>query len=612
MATEQVLGKGGEDALGVYNEFKIIDRVQGKLVFALEALRTLGKSSGWHDIESVSVQLFNDDETKGPRLTCRQARFNVETKDANLSGSVQVEFPDGAFLSTEVGALLDGGRRFESSTNVVFVGKGVLGSAGAATYEMRKGRLKLTKGVIIRTDAGNSMVAPELVYKKNDQKLGFPQGAVFTFGGFTVSAPKGEIVFEEGQKQPSKIRFEGGVTIEGHEPESGQNFECWSETLEARKDPAGRWRVTARTRGPWVRFMTVGGQDNAFQEIKAWEIRAVVGHDGLLNVKADGRVCLHVIPLEGPSHTAEGDSVRVWFDRGAATDMELLDDVVIAGDGNEATAHRARIDSESGQIMLYGNPTGAKRVVIESERGRISADQAVLFQQMGRIEIRGRVQGEMFEAGLIGNLEGGEDSSDRPVHLASGSLVVADESTTFELRDDARMWQGQQLLMADEIRYSSTRRVMEAKGHVKTELPAVAVDQEASPDSTIVVSSRSMIYDEIKGQAVYLGDVVYLDPKHRLEAGKIEVEIGQHGKVERVIATGAVKIVAAATEQTLTGNQAIRDTATGIIVLTGDPAKAFDSEGNMLSGRSLTWDQAGGRVTVSEETETIYHTEEEF
>ena len=79
-----------------------------------------------------------------------------------------------------------------------------------------------------------------------------------------------------------------------------------------------------------------------------------------------------------------------------------------------------------------------------------------------------------------------------------------------------------------------------------------------------------------------------------------------------VIATGAVSIEEMGTGQTLTGNHAIRDVKTGIVVLTGEPAKAVDAEGNMLSGRSLTWDQPGGRVSVSEETETIYHTEEEF
>ncbi|MEN8165712.1 MAG: hypothetical protein ABFS37_16405, partial [Acidobacteriota bacterium] len=309
-ATEQVLGQGGEEALGVYNDFKVLERVQGKLIFALEALRTLGKSSGWHDIESVSVQLYNDDESKGPLLTCQRASFNVDTKNANLSGSVQVEFPDGTFLSTEVGTLLGGERRFESTSNVVFVGDGLLGSAGTATYDMERALLVLSKGVVVRTDNGDSLVAPELVYRRDVEKLKLPQGGKITFGGFTVESPEAEVVMEKDQHQPSKVMFGGGVKISAHDAESGQDLQAWSEDLEARRDPAGRWQINARSSGPWVRFMTLGGQDVVFQELLAWEVRAVVGEKGLLNVRADGRACVHTIPVEGPTRTTESDSVR--------------------------------------------------------------------------------------------------------------------------------------------------------------------------------------------------------------------------------------------------------------------------------------------------------------
>lgn len=610
-SANQVLGMAGEEALGVYNQFKILERVDGKLIFALEALRTLGRSSGWHDIETVSVQLYNDDESKGPLLTCRQASFNVDSKNANLSGSVQVEFPDGSFLSTEVGAMLDGGRRFETSTNVVFVGDGILGSAGAADYDMKRALLTLSKGVIVRTEDGDSLIAPGLIFRRDIQKLSLPQGGKISFGGFVLESPSVEVVLEEGSNQPSKVRFAGGVDILGHDPGSGQDFQAWSETLAAHRDPSGRWQIKAQSSGPWVRFMTVGGNDVVFQELLAWGVKAVAGPEGLLNVRADGRTCLKTIPLEGPARSAESDSVRVWFDQGAATDLELINDVfLLSGDGIEAVAHRARLDAESGRVMLYGNPTGAQRVMVTSDRGRMTADQAVLFRESGRAEIRGRVQGEMFEAQLVGS--DNTEQNDQPVHIAAGILNVTDKATMFELRDGARMWQGDQLLTADEIRYWSEIRKMEANGHVKTTLPATAIDEEASVDQDIVLSSRSMVYEDMERRAVYVGDVTYVDPIHRLQAGRLEIELGEKSDVEQVVATGAVTIKDLATGRTLTGSQAIRDVATGTVVMTGDPAKAEDADGNMLSGRSLTWDQPSGRVSVSEETETIYHTEEEF
>jgi len=606
---QAVLGENSSDALGVYNEFKISERVQGQLVFSLEALRTLGKSSGWHDIETVLLQLYGDHEKKGPLLTCRRASFNVDTKDAKLSGSIQVEFPDGTFLSTEVGSLLGGGRKFETESGVVFVGNGVVGSAGVAEYEMKRNILSLSEGVIVRGDSGDSLSVSELIYRENVGKVDFPQGGTMTFGGFSLEFGEGEVALEEGDgREPSRVFFKGGVRITGEHPETGQQFDAWCEVFEARKDSGDRWQVTLRSSGPWVRFMTLGGTDVAFEEIFAWAIHAVAGPEGLLNVRADGRVCLTTIPFEGPVRRAGADSLRVWFDRGAATDLELLDNVTLSGDGFDAEAHRARLDVETGKAMLHGNPTGARRVTIRSDRGKLTADQAILFKESGRIDVLGRVQGEMFEAQVLG--AGGDPEETGTVHLAAEGLTVSEDGTLFELRDDARLWQGSRLLTADEIVYRPELQQLDARGHVKTTLPARAVDPEASATEDIVLSARSMVYEDHERRALYVGDVQFSDPDYRLFAGKLEIRMGEAGGIDTVVATGSVKIVERKTKQTLTGNTAIRDVSKGTVVLEGSPARAVDGAGNMLSGRSLTWNQASGRVTVAEETETIYRPEE--
>lgn len=607
---EQVLGSGQDGTLGVSKEFKVLERVQGKLVFALEALRTLGKSSGWNEVESVSVQLYNDDETKGPLLTCKLASYNTETKDANLTGSVQVEFPDGTFLSTEVGALLEGGKRFESGTNVVFVGNRILGSAGSASYDIRGSVLTLTDGVIVRTDDGDSLVAPEVILFRNTRTITLPKGVTMTSGGFRMRAPEGTVMLAESESRPERIRFTGGVRITGRRGDTGQDFQASCERLDAERDPAGRWQVSATSRGPWVHFITLGGEDIAFQELRAWEIRAVVGSQGLLNVRSDGRSCLNTIPVEGPPRTGSSDSVRVWFDRGAATDVELLNDVELTGDGVRATAHRARLDAKTGKVMLQGNPTSSKRVTVESEQGRISGDQAVLFNEESRVEVRGRVQGEIFEGRRIGAVGGSEPSEDQPVHLAGGILVLTDDGRHLDLRNEARMWQGQHLLTADAIEYQADGGLFQARGHVRTTLPKSAIDDDALPGQEVVLSSRSMSFDDVRKTAVYEGDVVFEEPGYGLRASRLEIDMDPEGAIERVLAAGAVEITDSAAGRTLTGTRAIRDLKSGVVLLTGEPARAIDRDGNMLSGRSLTWDQPGDRVSVSEETETIFNAEE--
>ncbi len=117
-------------------------------------------------------------------------------------------------------------------------------------------------------------------------------------------------------------------------------------------------------------------------------------------------------------------------------------------------------------------------------------------------------------------------------------------------------------------------------------------------------------FDDARSRAVYQGDVIYKDARQTMAAALLEVEIID-GDVSSVAATGSVEIQSFETGQRLTGNVVVHEVSTGDFHLTGEPAQAIDGIGNMLSGRSLTWDQASGRVTVADETETVYHPEEE-
>jgi hypothetical protein len=46
------------------------------------------------------------------------------------------------------------------------------------------------------------------------------------------------------------------------------------------------------------------------------------------------------------------------------------------------------------------------------------------------------------------------------------------------------------------------------------------------------------------------------------------------------------------------------------VTITGNPVRLSDDAGNVVSGSSLTWNQADGTVSVAGGTETIYYPEE--
>jgi lipopolysaccharide export system protein LptA len=104
--------------------------------------------------------------------------------------------------------------------------------------------------------------------------------------------------------------------------------------------------------------------------------------------------------------------------------------------------------------------------------------------------------------------------------------------------------------------------------------------------------------------------VRYSDPKHTLSAAELIVFFDDHDKVTAVEAEGSVELVELETGRRMTGQKARREVATQTMTVVGSPVRLSDPTGNVVSGSSLTWNQADGTVTVAGGTETIYYPEE--
>jgi lipopolysaccharide transport protein LptA len=172
------------------------------------------------------------------------------------------------------------------------------------------------------------------------------------------------------------------------------------------------------------------------------------------------------------------------------------------------------------------------------------------------------------------------------------------------------LWQGHRLLLADDVVYRHDATTVRAAGHVRTTLPASQMDVEADPKQDVVVVARSLDYDRNTGTAVYRGNVRYSDPEHTLAAAELSVFFDENNHVTAVEAVGAVELVELATGRRMTGQKARREVNTQIVTIVGNPVRLSDPSGNVVSGSSLTWNQADGTVAVAGGTETIYFPEE--
>jgi lipopolysaccharide export system protein LptA len=602
---------GGDDPIrGIYTGFKYVETVAGQLVFALDSVKTLGKTSGWHEIEGVRLQLFTKG-VEGPLLTAEAARFNVDTRDASLVGPVHVEFPDGAMLNTESARFEADTRRLIAESKVLFTNGESIGQAGNAAYSLDGNRLELADGVVVRAEDGLSLRAPRVVYLRDTAFVRFPEGCRIGRYGSAIEAPSGLVELQQNDGPPNRVEFEGGVTARLVGVSEDSTTDIWTERLVAERDGTGNWQVEAKTDGPWIELVMHGTDQFLERVVKTQLIRAVVAQDGILNLRAERGVCLREVGFEGEPRRAEAESARVWFEDGQPTDTELREQVAIFAEGVVARGDRARMSSRAGITMLHGDPTGPGRATLVSDRGRLSCDQVQMFDREGRTEARGDVQGELEQVSLLGvGSDFGDGSEKSPVHFAAGVLEVRDRGETFHLKDNSRLWQGQRLLLADEVAYRQSEETVDASGHVRTTMPAREIDATAPADADVMVVARSLHFNRREQRASYVGNVRYSDPAHTLSANELVIFFDDDDQVTAVEATGSVEMVDLATGRRMTGMNARRDVNEQTVHVTGSPVQLTDASGSMLSGSSLTWDQASGRVTMAGGTETIYYPEE--
>jgi lipopolysaccharide export system protein LptA len=605
--TGQMNGTDDDPVQGIYTGFRFVETMAGKLVFILNSVRTLGKSSGWHEIEGVRLQLFNEG-AEGPLLTAEAARFNVETRDASLEGPVHVQFADGAMLNTASARFQAESRRLVA---VLFTNEGSVGQAGHAAYWLEDDRLELSNGAVIRTDDGMSLRAPRIVYLRDKARIQFPDGCQISRNGSQIVAPKANVRLEANDGPPNRVEFDSGVTGQLAASLAGGPVMMWAESLIGVRDDSGNWQVEAKTHGPWIEVVIQGGDGFYERKIATLSLHGVVAPEGILNLRAERGVCLREIPVEGEPRRAEARSARVWFAEGQPTDTELRGEVKIHAEGIVARGDRARVSSNAGITMLHGDPMGPERATLVSDRGRISCDQVQMFDREGRVEARGDVQGQLEDVTILGTESDDEGANETsPVHFAAEVLNVTDGGKTFQLRENARLWQGQRLLLADEVVFRQDEEILDATGHVRTTLPAAQLDPAARAEDDVMVVARGFHFNQRLNHADYVGNVRYSDPEHILSANELSIYFDDANSITAVEAVGAVELVDLATGRRMTGGKARRDVNEHLIHVTGSPVQITDESGSMLSGSSLTWDQASGRVTVAGGTETIYYPEE--
>ncbi|HHQ48409.1 MAG TPA: hypothetical protein ENK19_05940 [Acidobacteria bacterium] len=354
----------------------------------------------------------------------------------------------------------------------------------------------------------------------------------------------------------------------------------------------------------------LGGPDAEMRRIQTWRLQGVLGEDGPIKAIFKHPVCVEDIPVAGSPRWASAQQGQLWFDHGAPAGFQMDKDVWLRSAGYTVTADSARFLSGEQRVIFGSDPEQRHRATVRTGDFQASAQRVEGLHADGIVRAEGEVQGVVKKGLLLGR--GGTSSSEGPIRFACDHLEAQEKGRKAVLRGAARVWQGDRLLLADEITMSKGGDRLEASGSVRMTVVANQFNPDAPKGKEALVVAQSLVYDRSSGVIEIKGNVRYSDPLYLMSCSSLVAHLGENNRAETIDASGAVDIQDLAEGRHMQGEKAHYTTETHLLKMSGKPVRLLDSKNNLITGTSLTWDRAAGTVSVSggegAPTETIYHT----
>ena len=318
---------------------------------------------------------------------------------------------------------------------------------------------------------------------------------------------------------------------------------------------------------------------------------------------------------------------------GAAGDWDVLDEtgnVHFQQADRRATAAHARIVRSTDTITLDGSP------VISDAVSRTTASNATINQKTGDLRLSGGVAstylpaaGARGEADPVGFGAGA-------AHLSADTLVGSVSSGHVVYSGNARLWQGESVLDADQIELWRDDKKLQATGHVTAVFPQAggpfatpfgeaaeprkaaaksAPDSKPSGPTLWKVIAPSLTYWADQGRAHLEGGVTAASDQGILQSRTLDVFLGPASpgapktagpagsslpaggrQLSRVLAQGDV--VVRQGDRRGSAQQGEYTAADGKFVLSGGQPTVSDSSSNTATGRSLTFFVANDTILI--------------
>lgn len=586
--------------------FEDVQTIGGRVVSRISAERVVAFESGWTTLEKATLTLYRENGLTYV-VSCPQAQFNSQTKEAEAKGGVRVTSSDGVDIATA--EIRYDGSRLMNDIPVQFKVDRWAGRAGALDLDVVGETLRLHKTVDATMSSSNpaeqamNLNAASGMFKRRENIVEFHEGVEMNRAADRIRSDHMVGRFTPDRKRITALEGDGNVVIvtagnQSPGADFGGRKEITCDGFFTELGPDGRIHAFNTKPGANLARAVMDGPPR--RDIVAQTFRVALANNVVSEVRGDLNVIMR--ELGEMDRRIEGQHVTLWFDPMTKKARSAFIDggFKYKDPKNSASSFRANYDIEGDRIVLTtdpgwqatvvtdGNTLKAKQIEFAPKAQTARAIGAVIAQ----LASRGKTSGATADATTL-------FPSGKPVFVNADELIMRQAQKTALFTGNVKAWQESNTILANEMQVQGNGEIVTARGNVRSLLFNTSPEARKTP-----VQSRSEQIVARRGdrKIEMLGNVRIQDETRILDAARATFFFDEARKLQRIESEEKVAVVENATGRKGSGNKAVYQVDRRMIYMFGAPARVSDRNGE-LTGEEIVFDLARDRVRVNSKDE---------